>query len=82
MSKPAGMTLDTYLQRPEAKSLTVLSREVGVSKGRLSQLRDTTEWPADLALKVEAATEGAMDASALSAIVARARRPTAEQVAA
>ena len=67
------MTLDTYLDGPDAKSLTVLSLEVGVSKGRLSQLRNRTDWPADLALKVEAATGGAVNASDLCHVIARAR---------
>lgn len=67
------MTLDTYLKRPNAKSLTELSVEIGVSKGRLSQLRDAEEWPAELALKVEAATGGAINASAISKLVRDAR---------
>lgn len=67
------MTLNTYLARKGAKSLTALALEMKVSKGRLSQLRNSTDWPADLALKVEAVTGGALNASALSAIVARAR---------
>ena len=67
------MTLDTYLTAPDAKSLTALSLEIGVSKGRLSQLRNATEWPPELALKVEAATSGALNASLLSCVVAQAR---------
>jgi DNA-binding transcriptional regulator YdaS (Cro superfamily) len=67
------MTLDTYLALEGAKSLTALSLEIGVSKGRLSQLRHLTEWPPELALKVEKATEGQLDASRLSAVVADAR---------
>ncbi len=67
------MTLATYLKSAGAKSLTALSLEVGLSKGRLSQLRNSTEWPADLALKVEAATGGALNASDLCHVVARAR---------
>lgn len=67
------MTLDQYLAKDGAKTLTALSLEIGVSKGRLSQLRHATDWPPDLALKVEAAVGGALDASALSQVVARAR---------
>ncbi len=67
------MTLDTYLGSEGAKSLTALSLEIGVSKSRLSQLRDSIEWPPNLAMKVEIATCGAMDAAFLSSIVARAR---------
>lgn len=67
------MTLDTYLDRADAKSLTALSLEIGVSKGRLSQLRNSTDWPGDLALRIEEATDGALSASALSPVIARAR---------
>lgn len=67
------MTLDTYLRRDDAKSLTALAGELGVSKGRLSQLRDKTEWPPELALRAEAATGGLLDASRLSAVVSDAR---------
>lgn len=67
------MTLDTYLRRDGAKTLTAIADEIGVSKGRLSQLRNATEWPPELALKVEAATQGALSASKLSAVIAQAR---------
>lgn len=65
------MTLNDYLTRKGAKSLTELALELGVSKGRLSQLRHETEWPPELAMKLEVAT--GMDAGALSPIVAQAR---------
>jgi DNA-binding transcriptional regulator YdaS (Cro superfamily) len=67
------MTLDTYLSRPDAKQLTALALEVGISKSRLSQLRNSTDWPPDLALKIEGATGGVLDASRLSRVVALAR---------
>lgn len=67
------MTLDKYLAGSGAKSLTALSVDVGISKSRLSQLRNATDWPPELAMKVEAATGGALDAGALSSIVAQAR---------
>lgn len=67
------MTLDAYLSREGSKSLTALSEEIGVSKGRLSQLRDGTNWPPELALKAEEATGGALDASELCPVIARAR---------
>lgn len=67
------MTLDGYLETTGAKTLTALSLEVGVSKGRLSQLRHAKEWPAELALRVEDATQGALNAAELSPVVARAR---------
>lgn len=66
------MTLNSYL-RHSGMSLTEFSLLLDVSKGRLSQLRDSTDWPPDLALRAEDATGGALNASALSSIVARAR---------
>jgi hypothetical protein len=67
------MTLDEYLSKPDAKSLTALSLEIGISKGRLSQLRHATEWPPELALKMEKATASELNAAELSTIVAKAR---------
>lgn len=67
------MTLDTYLASSGAKSLTALSAAVGISKGRLSQLRNSTDWPPEVAMKVEKATDGALDAGVLSPVVAQAR---------
>lgn len=71
------MTLSNYLAREGAISLTELSGRIGISKGRLSQLRDSTDWPADLALRAEEATGGKLNAAALSPIVAQARRTAA-----
>ena len=68
------MTLDTYLSRPDAMSLTQLAAEIGISKGRLSQLRNSTDWPAELALAAESKTGGALSASNLCPVVAKARR--------
>lgn len=65
------MDLQTYLAKRGA--LTALAASVGVTKGRLSQLRNSTDWPPELALKVEHATSGLVDASTLSPIVALAR---------
>jgi DNA-binding transcriptional regulator YdaS (Cro superfamily) len=67
------MTLDKYLAANGTQTLTALSAALGVSKGRLSQLRYATEWPPELALKVERETDGALSASALSSVVADAR---------
>jgi len=67
------MTLDAYLRSAGAKSLTELAGDLGVSKGRLSQLREALDWPPDLALKVEAATKGGVNASDISPVIARAR---------
>jgi hypothetical protein len=69
------MTLDQYLASDGAKSLTALAAEIAISKGRLSQLRHSVDWPPDLALKVESATSGALNASGLSKIIAAAREP-------
>lgn len=67
------MTLDQYLKSDGALSLTDLSAMLGVSKGRLSQLRTDTNWPPELALKAEEQTAGVLDASTLSPIIHRAR---------
>lgn len=67
-------TLSAYLARPGAMTLTRLADEIGVTKGRLSQLRDSQNWPPDLALVAESKTGGALNAALLSPIVARARQ--------
>lgn len=72
-----AITLSQYLERSDAMSLTDLSIKLGVSKGRLSQLRDAVDWPPELALKAEEQTEGALDAAKLSPIIARARQQAA-----
>jgi DNA-binding transcriptional regulator YdaS (Cro superfamily) len=66
------MTLDAYLNQPET-SLTELAKAAGVSKGRLSQIRGGEPCPPDLALRIEAATDGAVNASDLNHVIARAR---------
>ena len=66
------MTLDSYLQA-SGKSLKEVALAVGVSSARLSQLRHETSWPAELALDIERVTDGALNASFLSATVAKAR---------
>jgi DNA-binding transcriptional regulator YdaS (Cro superfamily) len=72
------MDLDAYLTGDGAKSLTALSVEVGISKSRLSQLRHARNWPPELALKIERATDGAVDAGKISPVIADARQPTGE----
>lgn len=67
------MTLDAYLKRPDAKSLTELAAEAGVTKGRLSQIRGGEPCPPALALNIEKATDGLVSASDLSHVIARAR---------
>jgi DNA-binding transcriptional regulator YdaS (Cro superfamily) len=68
------MTLDAYLKRPDAKTLTELAGLVGISKGRLSQLRASTAWPPQLALDVEKATDGGVNAAGISKTIADARK--------
>jgi DNA-binding transcriptional regulator YdaS (Cro superfamily) len=68
------MTLETYLSRKDAMTLTALAAVLGVSKGRLSQLRKSTDWPAELALAAESKTGGALNASSLSPTIAKARQ--------
>lgn len=67
-------TLASYLKRDGAMSLTQLAGELGVSKGRLSQLRTSTDWPPELALLAESKTGGALNASVLSPTIAKARQ--------
>jgi DNA-binding transcriptional regulator YdaS (Cro superfamily) len=71
------MTLREFLERPAAPTLTELSISLGVSKGRLSQLQDDLNWPAELALTAEQVTGGALSAAHLSPTVARARAQAA-----
>lgn len=66
------MTLDAYLKMPDQKAGD-LARAIGVSKGRLSQIRGGEKCPPELALKIEAATGGIVNASALSHVIALAR---------
>lgn len=70
-------TLDQYLAANSSVTLTKLSAALKVSKGRLSQLRHLTEWPPELALDIERETQGALDASILSSVVARSREERA-----
>ncbi len=58
-------------------TLADLGAAIGVSKGRLSQLRGKTDWPPELAMKAEKATGGILDASKLSSVVREARRTAA-----
>lgn len=67
------MTLDAYFARPDAKSITDVARLAGVSKGRISQIRGGDPCPAALALEIEAATDGLVNASDLSPVIAKAR---------
>lgn len=66
------MSVSDYFKRPGAMTRAELSAALGISEGRLSQLRDKP-WPPELAMKAEAETRGALSASELSPIVAQAR---------
>lgn len=69
-----GMTLQDYLDRPDALSRSELCEALGISNGRFSQLKnDGKDWPPELALKAEEATGGLLSASDLSGIIAQAR---------
>jgi hypothetical protein len=67
------MTLATYLKRADAMNASQLAAALNVSRGRITQLKDKP-WPPELALLAEKVTEGALDASVLSPVVAEARR--------
>ena len=66
------MTLATSLEQPGAMNRSQLATAIGVSKGRITQLKDKP-WPPELALEAERVTAGALDAAALSPVVAMAR---------
>jgi len=66
------MTLDAYLNRTE-NTATELAKAIGISKGRLSQIRGGEPCTPALALKIETATGGAVSASKLSTVIAQAR---------
>lgn len=66
------MTLDAYLKQPDIRARD-LAAAIGVTGGRLSQIRSGGNCPPELALKIESATDGAVSASALSHVIALAR---------
>lgn len=70
-------TLHAYLARKDAKKLSDLAIEMGVSKARLSQLRNSRDWPPALALQAEKATDGKLSASKLCPVIAEARKTAA-----
>lgn len=67
------MTITDYFASDGALSRAEISELLGISQGRLSQLRDDKNWPPDLALRMEEATAGCVDASTLSPVIAKAR---------
>jgi DNA-binding transcriptional regulator YdaS (Cro superfamily) len=66
------MTLDHYL-KAETGRLTRLAAACGVTPGRITQIRQGAGCSATLALKIEAATVGIIDAATLSKDVASVR---------
>lgn len=68
------MTLETYLSRPDAMNASQLAERLGISKGRMSQIRKDGQWPVELALAAERVTGGALNASVLNPLIAEARR--------
>lgn len=69
--------LTRYFNSDGSLSRKDLSKKIGISAGRLSQLGKAKEWPPELALTAERETGGALDASELSSIIARARQVAA-----
>lgn len=73
-----AMTLDQYLKLPGAMSLTDLATAADISKARLCQLRKKkgkriADVPPRLALDLEKATAGQIDAAAISSVIRDAR---------
>lgn len=72
------MDIHRYFKRDGAMNRSRLAEAIGISKGRMTQLCEKgAEWPPELALKAEAATDGILDAGALSDIIRRAREDRA-----
>ena len=65
--------LNDYLKSSD-RTLTELAAAAGVTKGRLSQLRNSETWPPMLALKIEKVTAGELSASELSPVIEEARQ--------
>ena len=72
-------TIDDFLiLKPSRMPLKELAERCKVSSGRISQLRHAQTIPPELALDLEDATEGFLDAAELSPVIARARQPRRE----
>ena len=69
--------LARYLNSEGALSRRDLSKKLGISNGRLSQLSKAKEWPPELALVAEKETGGDLDASELSSIIPPGRQAAA-----
>ena len=68
-----GRIVVVTIDRPDAMNATQLAEALGISKGRMSQIRTGGQWPVELALAAERVTGGALDASLLNPLVAQAR---------
>lgn len=67
------MDFAQYLASDHALSLTEIANRTGVSLGRISQLKRSGAWTPEMALAVEQATDGVVDASQLNDTIKRAR---------
>ena len=68
----AMMNLDQYLD-DTGLSRSEFAKRLGVSPGRLSQLRGKP-WPPELALTLESVTGGKVSACSVSPVIAAARQ--------
>lgn len=71
------MNLHQYLKDAPWGAAAKIASACHVTPARISQVRKTGACGADLALAIEAATEGKVDAAGLSGVVARIRKPAA-----
>jgi DNA-binding transcriptional regulator YdaS (Cro superfamily) len=62
---------------PAVMSKVQISRLLGVTPGRISQLSSERVWPPEMALDVERVTRNGMDASYLNPLIAEARNDKA-----
>ena len=65
--------IKSYFDRPGSLKRAEVCEAMNITQGRLSQLRDSVDWPPELALKMESVTRGAINASDISPLVAKAR---------
>lgn len=68
------MTLTQYLAEPGAMTARALAKAMGVTPGRISQLKSRGNWSPELALAAELATGGKLDAALLHPTIAMARQ--------
>jgi len=65
--------IDDFLRLKHSMSVKALAEACNVSPGRISQLRHADSVPPELALDLEVATGGFLDAGDLSPVIKRAR---------